>query len=178
MTKNYYYCWKLSLSALAYYKLLDKLDVFIVCLVVELSVASTNSSPVCSQQYAAPQQTCPSHAWIISWSVDCTCSSVERHHKLILFNCPPIIIFNKVSLPSDHHNLLTHWLGIHSDQYSMGVCWGLGHCDVPHWHQRSVVACCILLNGTGPSDTVRIYQATRCLFPSDRTRRHNPGLSS
>ena len=43
-------------------KLLEMLDVFIMCLVVELSVASTNSSPVYSQQYAAPQQTRPSHA--------------------------------------------------------------------------------------------------------------------
>jgi len=32
-----------------------------------------------------------------------------------------IISFNKVSLPTDHHNLLTHWLGSHSEQYSMGV---------------------------------------------------------
>jgi len=53
---------KLSLSELAHYKLLEMLDVFIVCLVVELSVASTNNSPVYSQQYAAPQRTCPSHA--------------------------------------------------------------------------------------------------------------------
>jgi hypothetical protein len=120
MTKNYYSCWKLD-----HYKLLEMLDVFIMCLVVELSVASTNSSPVYSQQYAAPQQTRLSHAWIISWSVDCTCSSVGQHHKLILFNCLLIISFNKVSLPTDHHNLLTHWLGSHSEQYSMGVWWGL-----------------------------------------------------
>lgn len=41
---------------------MEMLDVFIVCLAVEMSVASTNSSPVYSQQYAAPQQTRPSHA--------------------------------------------------------------------------------------------------------------------
>ena len=105
---------------------MEMLDVFIVCLAVEMSVASTNSSPVYSQQYAAPQQTRPSHAWIISWSVDCTCSSVGQHHKLILFNCLLVISFNKVSLPTDHHNLLTHWLGSHSEQYSMGVWRGLG----------------------------------------------------
>ena len=174
MTKNYYSCWKLSLSELAHYKLLEMLDVFIVCLVVELSVASTSNSSVYSQQYAAPQQTCASHAWITSWSVDCTCSSVGQHHILILF----IISFNEVNLPTDHHNLLT--LGWEVTRNNMAWVCGevLGHCDVPQWNQRSVVACCIFLKGIDPSGTVRIFQTTRCVLPSDRNRRHNPGLSS
>jgi len=152
----------------------SKCLIFSLCLVVELSVASTSSSPVYSQQYDAPQQTCPSHAWIISWSVDCTRSSVGQHHKLIPF----VIGFNKVSLPTAHHKLLT--LGLEVTQNNIAWVCGevLGHCDVPQLHQRSVSACWIFLKAKDPSGTVRIFQTTRCLFPSDRNRRHNPGLSS
>ena len=143
MMKKYYSCWKLSLSALAHYKLLEMLDVFIVCLVVELSVASTNSSPVYSQQHAAPQQTFPSHAWIISWSVDCTCSSVGQHHKLILFNC----LSSSVSTKSVYQLIIITCLHIGWEVTQNNIAWVcgevLGHCDVPQWHQRSVVACCI-----------------------------------
>jgi hypothetical protein len=66
-----------------------------------------------------------------------------------------IMGFNKVSLPTGHHKLLT--LGWEVTQNNIAWMCGevLGHCDVPQWDQRSVVACCIFLKATGSSDTVR-----------------------
>jgi hypothetical protein len=100
----YYLSWKHSHSAFMHYTLLNMLDVFSLCVVTELSLASSNSSPF---PPTAQRPKLHSQTAVISWSANCRLYVLKSAiHYRIFFSkattCPlwtswsPLLVVAKV----------------------------------------------------------------------------------
>jgi hypothetical protein len=88
ITSCYYLSCKHSHIAVANYKLLEMLDVFSLCVAVEMSVGPTNSSPQSPLKPNPPDFTREANrpAEFISWSASCT-NGVGRHMNFLFVVC-------------------------------------------------------------------------------------------